>query len=161
MGVSFSVHTDGMEAIKDTLAKGCSKAEHALATQVLKDTEPFVPADTKSLSNRAHIEGYTAFDYGPGSGNVIVYPGPYARYLYYGKVMVNSATGKGPMHFVDKDGNEQIKFPKGSTLRPTDRNLKISKEVHKQACSHWFEASKAQNLQKWLRIADEAVKHEF
>lgn len=145
MGVSFSVHADGMEAIKDTLAKGCSKAEHVLATQVLSDTEPFVPAVTKSLSNRAHIEGYTASDYGPGSGNVIVYPGPYARFLYYGKVMVDPATGS-------------TYAPKGGTKVVTDRDLIFTKEVHGQAQSHWFEASKAQNFDKWLRVAEKAVK---
>lgn len=146
MGVKFSVHMEGMDAIKEKLAQACGKAEHILAVQVEKDTVPFVPALTGSLTERTRVVGDT-----------IIYPGPYARYLYYGKVMVDE-NGNGPMHFVDKHGNEQIKFPKGSKLHATDRNLVFTKTVHPQAQSHWFEASKAQNLDKWLRVAEKAVK---
>ena len=40
MGVKFSVYMEGMDAIKEKLAQGCGKAEHALAVQVLTDTDP-------------------------------------------------------------------------------------------------------------------------
>lgn len=134
MSVKFTVYTDGWDEVKEALANACTKAEHVLATQALKDTEPFVPALTKSLSNRAHVEG-----------NVIVYPGPYARFLYYGKVMVDPATGS-------------TYAPEGGTKVVTDRNLVFNKSVHGQAQDHWFEASKAQNLDKWLKVAEKAVK---
>lgn len=139
MGVRFSIHADGMEAIKDKLAQGCSKAEHTLAVQVLSDTEPFVPAQTKSLSNRSRVDG-----------NEVIYPGPYARYLYYGKLYVDPETGSAFAR-------------RGATKVPASpaRDLQIKTEVHRQACSHWFEASKAQNLKKWLRVAEKAVKHDF
>lgn len=145
MGIKFSVHTDGMDAVKDKLAQGCKKAEHALAVQVMRDTDPFVPMLTGSLMQRTHVEGYTAGDFGPGSGNVIVYPGPYARFLYYGKVMVDPNTGS-------------TYAPKGGTKVVTDRNLVFNHTAHPQAQAHWCEASKAQNLDKWLRVADKAVK---
>lgn len=145
MGIKFSVHADGMDAIKDKLAQGCRKAEHILAVQVMQDTTPFVPMLTGSLMQRTHIEGYTASDFGPGAGNMIVYPGPYARFLYYGKVMVDPNTGS-------------AYAPKGGTKVTTDRNLVFNHANHPQAQAHWFEASKAQNLDKWLRIADKAVK---
>lgn len=145
MGIKFSVHTEGMDAVKDKLAQGCKKAEHALAVQVMRDTDPFVPMLTGSLMQRTHVEGYTAGDFGPGSGNVIVYPGPYARFLYYGKVMVDPNTGS-------------TYAPKGGTKVVTDRNLVFNHTAHPQAQAHWCEASKAQNLDKWLRVADKAVK---
>nr|DAH99017.1 MAG TPA: Minor capsid protein [Caudoviricetes sp.] len=145
MGIKFSVHTDGMDAVKDKLAQGCKKAEHALAVQVMRDTDPFVPMLTGSLMQRTHVEGYTAGDFGPGSGNVIVYPGPYARFLYYGKVMVDPNTGS-------------TYAPKGGTKVLTDKNLVFNHANHPQAQAHWCEASKAQNLDKWLRVADKAVK---
>ncbi len=126
------------------------KAAHTLAVQIAKDTEPFVPARTKSLVNRTQVVE-----------NKVVYPGPYARYLYYGKVMVDAKTGKGPMKIVSKDGAEVIRFRKGATLRPTERPLKMSRAVHSQATDHWLEASKAQNLDKWLRAAGKAVEHEL
>lgn len=160
--LSFNVHTDGLESIKDRLMQASSKAEHTLAIQIRKDTSPYVPALTGSLDTRTRIEGFSDAGLGPGTvGSTIVYPGPYARYLYYGKVMVDSATGKGPMRIVSKDGTEVIRFRKGAKLKPIERDLKIQRSVHPKAQSHWFEASKAKNLPKWLRVAKEATLHEF
>lgn len=47
---------------------------------------------------------------------------------------------------------------KGATKVLTDKDLVFNKAMHAQAQSHWFEASKAENLEKWIRIADKAVK---
>ena len=131
--LKFEVHTEGLEDIARHLAEGSTKAEHVLAQQVRKDTTPFVPALTGSLSQRARVDK-----------NAVVYPGPYARYLYYGKLMVDPDTGS-------------AWAKKGTTKVLTDRNLVFNTAVHGQAQSHWFEASKAQNLEKWTRIAKEAV----
>lgn len=138
------------ESLRGKLKEAGPKAAHTVAVQIQKDTEPFVPALTKSLVNRTQVVE-----------NQIIYPGPYARYLYYGKVMVNAETGKGPSHFVDKHGNEIVMFPKGSRLKATDRNLVFTTSVHSQAQSHWFEASAAQNGEKWVRVAGRAIDHEL
>lgn len=145
MPLKFSVHTEGLDDLKARLRVGADKAGAVVAAQVYKDTMPYVPALTGSLSIRARVVK-----------NSVIYPGPYARYLYYGKVMVDE-NGNGPKHYVDKFGNEQIRFPKGSKLHATDRNLVFSKKMHPQAQAHWFEASKAQNLDKWMRVAEKAV----
>lgn len=126
------------------------RAAHALAVIIQTDTEPFVPALTLSLSNRTQVVE-----------NKIIYPGPYARYLYNGKVMVDAATGKGPMKIAGKDGSEIIRFRKGATLKPIDKPLKIQKSVHPQAQSHWLEGSKAQNLGEWIKEAGELVAEEL
>lgn len=112
------------------------ESETWLANEVLKDTENYVPALTKSLTTRAHVEGST-----------VVYPGPYARYLYYGKVMIDpviQAAG-----FQCKDGTWRSR--KGAVKQATNRDLDIKKAVHDQAQAFWFEASKAQNLPKWVK----------
>ena len=119
MKVDFSVKTSGLDAVDQRISQLASDGETWLANEILKDTDPFVPALTLSLSQRSHVEG-----------NSVIYPGPYARYLYYGKVMEGPKYG--PKHATDKD-------------------LVFTKSVHPQAQSHWFEASKAQNLKKWLR----------
>lgn len=134
MAVTFAMHFGGMEAIKDKLAESCTRAESIVGQQVIKDTEPFVPALTESLTIRTRLDG-----------NKIIYPGPYARFLYYGKVMVDPQTGS-------------TFAPKGGTKVLTNRDLVFSKAMHPQAQSHWFEASKAQNLDKWIRIAEKAVE---
>ena len=146
--LKFSVHTEGLESIKDRLMQASSEAEHILAVQIRKDTSPYVPALTGSLDTRTRIEGFSDAGLGPGTGGSMMYPGPYARYLYYGKLMVDPTTGSSYA-------------PKGGTKVVTDKNLVFSKSMHAQAQSHWFEASKAQNLEKWVRVADKAVKDEL
>ena len=109
------------------------KAEKIMAAQVMKDTDKYVPAMTGSLTQRTFIRGST-----------IVYPGPYARFLYYGKVMVYAPTGS-------------TWAPRGEHKVVTDRDLVMHKTMHQLATSHWFEVSKAQNLEKWERVARKAV----
>ena len=135
MTIRFSVDASGIGSVKNALESACSRAEHALAVQVEKDTQPFVPALTGSLTQRTRVVG-----------NEVVYPGPYARFLYYGKVMVDPNTGS-------------TYAPKGGAKVLTDRNLVFTKSMHAQAQAHWFEASKAQNLDKWVRVAEKAVKY--
>lgn len=113
------------------------RAAHTVAVQVEKDTEPFVPALTKSLVNRTQVVD-----------GQIIYPGPYARFLYNGKLMIDPNTGS-------------AWAPKGATKVVTGKDLDISQAVHSQAQAHWFEASKPQNLEKWERVAGKAVEHEL
>ena len=148
--LTFKVQTNLSEALAAAMGKAATRAEHIVAVQAAKDTSPYVPFLTGSLDERTHV-----------SGSTIIYPGPYARYLYYGKVMVDSKTGKGPSHYVDKNGNEQIQFRKGAVLQATDKNLVFTKYFHNQAQSHWFEASKALNLEKWRDVAGKALKLEL
>ncbi len=63
----------------------------------------------------------------------IVTDTPYARYLYRGKVMVNSKTGKGPA-LIPGVG---YRYRKGTTLRPTGRNLVYTKTKNPDAGPHW------------------------
>lgn len=120
----------------------CTRAEKILAVQVMKDTRPFVPALTMSLNNRTRL-----------IGSHIIYPGPYAQYLYYGKAMVDSKTGRGPFYIKGVG----YRFRRGATLRATNRDLKFTKSVHPKAQAHWIEASLAANGAKWKRVARKAV----
>ena len=100
-------------------------------------SSPYVPALTNSLDNRTRVEK-----------DAVIYPGPYARYLYYGKLMVDPKTGSS--------------YAKAGAVKVvTDKNLIFNKSVHGQAQSRWFEASKAENLDKWLHTADKAAKKEL
>ena len=142
----ITIQDNFTDAAAAALADRTDKAKHIVALQVEKDTEPFVPMLTGSLNTRTRVVG-----------NTIIYPGPYARYLYYGKVMVDSATGRGPMHFFDKAGNEYIRFHKGAVLRPTDRPLNYTTDFHKDAGPAWIDRSKAQNMSKWLRVGQRVI----
>lgn len=126
-----------MGALNKKIRRAGKGAGHALAIQIAKDTEKYVPARTKSLANRTVV-----------SDDTVLYPGPYARFLYYGKLMIDPKTGSSWA-------------AKGASKEVTGTDLNISTAVHKNAQSHWFEASKAQNLGKWRRIAGRAVQREF
>ena len=129
--LKFTVDTSGINGLSSTVADRVSRAEKILAAQVMKDTDKYVPALTGSLSQRTHIE----------NENTIVYPGPYARFLYYGKVMIYEPTGS-------------TWAPKNEHKVVTGRDLVMHPTMHSQATSHWFEVSKAANIQKWMRVAE-------
>lgn len=61
---------------------------------------------------------------------------PYARYLYYGKAMVNSKTGKGPA-LIPGVG---YRYKKGTILKPTDRDLKYTTTKNPNAGPFWDRA---------------------
>lgn len=118
----------------DSILPSVNKVEQALAEQIMKDTDKFVPALTGSLVQRTHVEGST-----------IVYPGPYARFLYYGKVMIYEPTGS---TWAPKDEHKVV----------TGRDLVMHTTMHAQATSHWFEVSKAQNMERWLEVAERLIE---
>lgn len=140
-GVNFTVDTKkfakDMGKVGRKMEFGAPRAENILAIQIAKDTEPYVPALTKSLANRTRVDGDT-----------IIYLGPYAHFLYNGKLMIDPNTGS-------------AWATKGATKVVTGKDLNISKAVHSKAQSHWFEASKAQNLPKWRNVAGRAMQREF
>ena len=119
------------------LSGRATKLEQALAWQIMKDTNDFVPALTLSFANRSRVVG-----------NRIIYPGPDARYLHEGKVMVNSKTGKGPMKIPEVG----YRWPLGAILVATSRNLKVNTSVHANATDHWMDASKRKNMNRWKRM---------
>ena len=135
--LKFTVHTSGLSVIPERLKDASEKAEHTVAIQVQKDTSPYVPFLTGSLDQRTRVDG-----------SEVIYPGPYARYLYHGKVIVDPETGS-------------AYAPKGGTKVVTDKDLVFNKAMHSQAQAYWFEASKAENMDKWLRVADKAVKRDI
>lgn len=141
MSVTFTIDTKkfkkDLERVDKRMRFAGRGTKHILAVQMAKDTEPYVPALTKSLANRTQVNGDT-----------IIYLGPYARFLYYGKLMIDPKTGSSWA-------------TKGATKVVTGKDLNISQTVHGKAQSHWFEASKAQNLDKWKRVAGRAMRLEF
>lgn len=132
--MTFTVHTNLNEAFAEQLAQAATKAEHAVALQAQKDTSPYVPFRNGVLDRETKVVG-----------NTIIYRGPYARFLYYGKVMIYPPTGS-------------TFAPAGERKVVTDRNLVFTKDFHPDAQAFWFEASKAQNMDKWQRVAQKAVE---
>lgn len=59
--------------------------------------------------------------------------GPYACYQYYGKVMVNAETGKGPAYIPGVG----YRFRSGAVLKATDRDLQYDKTKNPNAGPYW------------------------
>jgi len=129
--LTFDVRTGDLASVLPST----NKAEKILAAQAMKDTDKFVPALTGNFAQRVHLEEST-----------IVYPGPFARFLYYGKVMIYEPTGS-------------TWAPKNEHKVVTGRDLVMNKSMHPQATSHWFEVSKAANLETWLKVAERLVNN--
>lgn len=121
---NIRIDTSGILPLISRISPANERMTHTVAIQVKKDTVPYVPMRTGSQVQRTRV-----------SGSKIIYEGPYARYLYKGKVM------EGPLH-----------GPKHAT----DRDLDISKSVHQKATAHWFEESKKANINTWKKVARRA-----
>ena len=72
---------------------------------------------------------------------------PYARYQYYGKVMVNSVTGKGPAYIP----NVGYRYKKGTVLRVTDRDLEYDKTKNPDAGPFWDRALLAKEKSQMIQ----------
>ena len=112
---------------KDVLDKTVKQANTWLQEEIIKDTDKFVPMRAGALATNVRREGA-----------YIVYGMPYAQYLYHGKLMIDPQT-------------KSAYARKGVRKALTDKNLVFSHAEHPQAQAHWFEASKAENEEKWLR----------
>lgn len=134
---SFDVSSNIVPTVTGHLEAASKKAVYAMAIQAQKDTSPYVPALMGNLDRRTKVEE-----------SRIIYPGPQSRYLYYGKLMIDPATGSSYASY-------------GATKVLTDKDLVFNKAMHSQAQSHWFEASKAENKDKWERVFGKAVKRYF
>lgn len=129
MAIRFDVKVE----INDAKLKArVDRANEILANEAMKDTDKFVPKLTGTLSGGARV-----------SDGQIVYPGPYARYLYHGKLMVDPETGSSYAR-------------KGSTKTLTGKSINVAKS-NPMAQPEWFEVSKGLNLEKWKRVFAKAV----
>lgn len=133
--LKLSVHRADLSVQKVLLKEGCSKAENTVAKRVLEDTRPYVPADTGFFDASSYV-----------SDNKVVYTAPYARFLYYGKLMVDPETGS---PFAEA----------GSTKVLTETDLVFKTAVHADAQAFWFRASRAMNREKWLSTARRSIAH--
>lgn len=122
---SYVVPHFRVEISFDQLSANINEAQRWLGDRVLEDSKPFMPILTGSLQQRSHVEA---------DGKRVVFPGPYGRFQYMGKVMVDPETGSPWAR-------------KGAKKVVTDRPLKYS---NPKATPKWFDAAKAQNLSYWL-----------
>lgn len=118
--------------IKRRFDRKAGLARKMLKSQIVKDTEKFVPMRSGYLKNSVTASLGKDDEY-------IVYNGPYARFLYYGYVMVGKIS-RSPWA---KRGETKVKIAKKLTYG----------KVHPMACSHWFERAKTLYKDGWIKMA--------
>ena len=108
---------------------------------------PYVPHDTGTLETSPYAVTVI------GSGEV-VYPGPYAHYMYYGEVY-----GPNIPVFID-DSGEPAYFcsPPGEKKHPTGKQLQYSTDYNPLAGPFWLERMKADHLQDIIEEARKNVR---
>ena len=127
-------------------------AQEWLGYRVLEGCKPYMPFVTGGLQQRSYNSHEPMVDrsYVSKGGREVVFPGPYARYLYMGKVMVDSVTGKGPRKIPTGPGEYILRFRKDATLVPTGRPLTYTRTFNPKATDHWFDHAKAKHGQEWI-----------
>ena len=103
--------------------KQFEQAQWYLGKKVLEDCKDFMPLRDGSLRQRSVVLR---------EGREVLFPGPYARFLYMGKVMVDPDTGS---PWARKDAIKVV----------TDRDLTYSAGGPK-----WFDAAKAAHGEAWV-----------
>lgn len=116
----FTIELDCLNGLQNIMWKlePDGKAQYMFTNELFKLADDYVPMDTGMLKTNAYVEN---------SGTAIVYNSPYARYLWYGKLMVDPVYGKGAFFnenygFWSRPGvqkvltNRDLKF-KGAPMR--------------------------------------------
>lgn len=132
------------------IRQGVQRAQFHLDTQIMNDMLPLMPLDTGNFQQRTRASSMAL----AGTGEVIAAERPMGRYLYYGKVMVDSQTGKGPRKIPMGGGDYILRFRKGAKLVPTARPIKYSRPG---AVPLWFEEAKKLHLKQWVDIVGKEI----
>ena len=127
------------------LEKG-GRVQQVIDKTVIDYNLQYAPWDSGALAKSA----YNATQIGSGK---IVYPGPYAHYMYYGEVY-----GPNIPVFEDDSGVPARFFsPPGQKKHPTGRALQYKTDVNPLAGSFWFERMKADRMQDIIQEAKNAA----
>lgn len=132
--VNVQVNIDTNKITKEYKVKQ-QKALRMLKSEIAKDTEPFVPMRDGRLRRSVTTSLRT-------NSSKLIWATPYARFLYYGKVMVGRITRR-PW------------AAKGETKVTTNKNLTYSQPG---TGPNWFNRAKKVKLQKWLKVAKKVFK---
>ena len=102
------------------------KARLELAKIIVKDTKQFVPHDKGKLEKAEIVN----------NGRQIIYSTPYARFLWYGKLML------------EPNGSSWAR--KGEKKHVVNKDLKFNQSVNPYAGKYWFLRAKNKYLDKCI-----------
>ena len=113
--------------------KQFTDAQFKLDSAVMTDMIPYMPRVTGTFINVTKAMSAAM----AGTGQVVAAAPPYGRFLYEGKVMVDSQTGSPWAR-------------KGAKKVVTNKDIKYS---NPKATPRWFETAKGQYMDEWAKLA--------
>lgn len=128
----FSVVQGDVEVKVDlsNFEKRYKEAQFWLDSQIMNDMKPYMPQQTNALINLTVAQSAAL----AGTGTVIAAAGPYGRFQYEGKVMVDPVTNS-PL--ARKDATKVV----------TEKDLKYS---NPKATPQWFDTAKKNHGKAWV-----------
>lgn len=114
-------------------------AQYALDGQVMHDMLPFMPMIQGNFIRMTEIESKSL----QGSGVVCAGAGPFGRFLYEGKLMVDEVTGSAWA----RKGRKKI-----TTATPLKYTGRDYIGPHPDVTDHWFDAAKKIDLKNWVNM---------
>lgn len=140
MSVRVTFNTDAAAA---RIRAANVRALKELKGQVLADCNKFCPKDQGALRDSAITQSHVMEYFGEAEIRLI-WCTPYARYLYYGVLMVDSETGSAWA----REGDSKVL---------TSKPLKYSNG----ACKLWCEKARAEYGEDWRLIYQNALKEQL
>ena len=141
----FSV-VDGDMKIKlnmDRFSRQYQEAQHLLDGMVMDSMIEFMPMISGDFIYRTRVKSTSM----QGTGFVCAAAEPYGRFLYFGKTMVDPATGS---TWARHDA-VKVLVSQYSGKTNANENLEYTKQAHPQAQAKWFDAAKRQYGDTWIR----------
>lgn len=127
------------------LEKGLQNAQYQLDSAVFTSMKPFIPLGTTGiLQNELSAKNASV----AGSGKVYAAVGPYGRYLYYGKTMVDEQTGSPWARYGAK--KVLVSQYQGKTNAKPDLTFSRGKPF-------WFDEAKKRDEKEWVKITEKAI----
>ena len=123
-------------------------AQYALDSMVMTDMKPFMPHQTGTFINVTSAQSAAL----AGSGRVVAAAPPMGRFLYEGKKMVDSKTGRGPFNVAGPDEAPVWRYQKGAKLKATNQPLNYDTSQNPEVTDHWFDEAKKRHCENWVKV---------
>lgn len=126
----------------DRFSEQFNRAQFELDSDVMTSMVRFMPMRDGQFINLTRAESAAI----AGTGEVVAAVPPSGRFLYEGKTMVDEKTGS---PWAKKDARKVLVSQyKGKTN--AKENLQYSRHKNPNAQSHWFDAAKKADGEKWI-----------
>ena len=134
--------TFDLNAAATRVRAASAEALKELKGQILADCNKYVPLDQSALRDSSETHSHVMEYFGEAEIRLI-WCTPYARYLYYGVLMVDSQTGS-------------------AWAREGDRKVLTSKPLkYAKGCKLWCEKAQAEYGEDWRLIYQNALREKL